>query len=140
MYKSVQVLHDEMDKVSNFYVGEEGRLKAAFLRAKALSGLKRTDALQTLYRHIQDLTKFAALNYVAVLKAIKKRNRRLRDACGDVVVTVAPFSILRDQAFFSSQELAKLSSATAEVEPVCDMQLSHFASAQCDREVSCVCP
>lgn len=77
--------------------------------------------LAVLRKHLQELTKYAALNYVAVLKAVKKRNRRLMDACGDQVVTVAPFSVLQNQAFFTAAELQQIGSAAMALDPVCFM-------------------
>lgn len=114
----LQVLGRELTKVSTAYSLEEARAVESLQRVRRLSGAASAAELQRLHRLIQDLTKFAALNYVAVLKAIKKRNRRLRNACGDVVVTVAPFSVLQHQAFFTSKELVRISSEAAELDPV----------------------
>lgn len=55
------------------------------------------------------LRKFAVLNYVAVVKAVKKRNRHLRKACGVGATPLAAVELLTQQPFFTSTKLARLS-------------------------------
>ena len=66
-------------------------------------------SLQTLRVEVNDLRKFAVLNYVAVVKGVKKRNRHLRKACGIVAMPLAAVPLLSDQPFFTSTRLAALS-------------------------------
>jgi hypothetical protein len=67
-------------------------------------------ALAQLRAEVQDLRKYAVLNYVAVIKAIKKRNRHLRDACGGAeVAPLRAVDLLSCQYFFTSPKLAALS-------------------------------
>jgi membrane-bound lytic murein transglycosylase MltF len=115
---AVQTLQRELARVSCFYLDEAARLQN-LLEELQTSQLPFLRAGLSLLRHdLQDLTKYAALNYVAVLKAVKKRNRRLRDACGDQVVTVAPFSVLQNQAFFMAAELQQIGGAALALDPV----------------------
>jgi SPX domain protein involved in polyphosphate accumulation len=115
---SVQTLEAELAKVCRFFVDQEAHLQSTLDSLRGAPPATLPAALAALHKGVQDLTKFAALNYVAVLKAVKKRNRRLRDVCGDVVVTVAPFSILKHQTFFTSRELARITAASLALEKV----------------------
>lgn len=62
--------------------------------------------MAALRSDIQDLRKFVVLNYVAVVKAVKKRNRHLRAACGLRVTSLRAVNILAGQHFFTSLTLA----------------------------------
>ena len=60
---------------------------------------------------LTDLRKYAVLNYVACIKAVKKRNRHLRAAIGEAGAD-APLravDLLSQQYFFTSPRLAALS-------------------------------
>jgi hypothetical protein len=114
----VQTLQRELAKVSSIYLDEAARLKTLLKELQSSEPSHVLPGLAMLRENLQELTKYAALNYVAVLKAVKKRNRRLRDACGDQVVTVAPFSVLHNQAFFTAAELQDIGSAAVALDPV----------------------
>ena len=68
---------------------------------------------------VQELTKFAVLNYMAVIKAIKKRNKRLKEVCGDAVVPILSFDVLQHQPFFYSRALSQVATSAAILEEVC---------------------
>ena len=65
--------------------------------------------LQAVRVEANALRKFAVLNYVAVVKAVKKRNRHLRRACGAGAEPLAAVQLLGSQPFFISTKLAALS-------------------------------
>lgn len=68
------MLKQELKKISAFYVEKEEELQAI------MQGLttKPPAALISFHSEVQDLKKYVVLNYVAVIKAIKKRNRHLK--------------------------------------------------------------
>jgi SPX domain protein involved in polyphosphate accumulation len=141
----LQTLDMELAKVSQFYVKEEARLLASLREAR--SQPLNTKLLVDLHSQVQWLFQYAALNYVAVVKAVKKRNRRLRDACGDQVVTVQPLNYLQDQVFFEHKELAHICAGALKLGTVRSASLSRNArtvmsalSAQvwsCVRKIVC---
>ena len=104
--------------MSRFYSAQEARLQEALTQLQCEPVATIGPGLAALRRQLQELTKYAALNYVAVLKAVKKRNRRLRDACGDRVVTVAPMAVLQREAFYTSRQLLRMSAAAIALDPV----------------------
>jgi hypothetical protein len=110
----LQVLRAELDKVDKHYIQREVRLQTdiAALDCSGLSNEEKAIALAEIRRAIQDLTNFAALNYSAVLKAVKKRNRRLQMACGDSVVTAPTRDFLVGRRFFASRQLANIIDAS----------------------------
>lgn len=128
----MQTLAAQLAKVSAFYDAFEKQLLQQLDTYGSGASTPAADQLARLHQQVQDLTKFAALNYVAVLKAIKKRNRRLRDSCGDQVVTVAPFSVLKHQAFFTSRRLPLITQqakALHEVRTSCYSLRHHMVTA-----------
>eukprot|EP00798_Chlamydomonas_sp_ICE-L_P022504 gene22504-29630_t len=99
-----KVLLAELRKVSAFY-----SLKAAELETSLPSTEDRIQ-LAALRAEIQELIKYVALNYVAVVKSIKKRNRHLRENFGSAVNTsLHALDLLSDEVFFISPRLATLS-------------------------------
>ncbi len=67
-------------------------------------------AVATLRAELLELRKFVVLNYIAVVKAAKKRNRHLRGACGqEQVASLRAIQVLSQQYFFTSPKLAALS-------------------------------
>ena len=60
---------------------------------------------------LNDLRKYAVLNYVACIKAVKKRNRHLRAAVGEAAAgpPMRAIDLLSQQYFFTSPKLAALS-------------------------------
>lgn len=60
---------------------------------------------------LTDLRKYAVLNYVACIKAVKKRNRHLRAAVGEAGAgaPLRAVDLLSQQYFFTSPRLAALS-------------------------------
>lgn len=66
--------------------------------------------MAALRAELRELRKWVALNYVAVVKAVKKRNRHLRGACAsEPVCPVSAVALLSTQHFFTSGMLAALS-------------------------------
>lgn len=57
---------------------------------------------------ITDLRKFAVLNYVAVIKAVKKRNRHLGAKVSRAFVQLRAMDVLSMQYFYTSPKLARL--------------------------------
>ncbi|GFH09222.1 uncharacterized protein HaLaN_04325 [Haematococcus lacustris] len=70
------VLVGELQKVSQYYSSK------AELLERTLASLRKdhSQELEELRSDVQELIKFVALNYLAVVKAIKKRNRHLKVA------------------------------------------------------------
>jgi RNA polymerase II subunit A small phosphatase-like protein len=100
------VLCRELGKVSRFYSHAEEELEAAM---EAFSGAPNAGThLSNLRSEALDLRKYAALNYIAVVKAVKKRNRHLKMACGSSCRALKAFDVLRHQHFFTSPRLAAL--------------------------------
>ena len=64
--------------------------------------------LHQLRADITDLRKFAVLNYVAVIKAVKKRNRHLGAKVGGAFVQMRAVDVLSQQYFYTSPKLARL--------------------------------
>ncbi|KAK9868326.1 hypothetical protein WJX84_003439 [Apatococcus fuscideae] len=127
------VLRHELHKVSAFYVDKEAELMAAMR-----DPLQRSPAQLTMLRsELTDLRKFVVLNYIAVIKAAKKRNRHLKAACSERVHQVRAVELLSLQYFFTSPRLAALS-AEAEVlaqesaaQPELSKQLADFQCPIC---------
>ena len=58
---------------------------------------------------MQALKKYATLNYIAVYKAVKKRNKRMQEGFPDVTINLHDARmLLREQQFFTSNRLATL--------------------------------
>jgi len=57
---------------------------------------------------VTDLRKFAVLNYIAVIKAVKKRNRHLGAKVGGGLKTLRALDLLSKQYFYNSPKLAAL--------------------------------
>eukprot|EP00879_Flechtneria_rotunda_P017109 GHRR01017917.1.p1 GENE.GHRR01017917.1~~GHRR01017917.1.p1 ORF type:complete len:680 (+),score=301.19 GHRR01017917.1:498-2537(+) len=68
----------ELHKVSRFYVEKAEALEAALAQHAVSLALLTPDQLAALRADIRQLIKFVALNYMAVVKAIKKRNRHCK--------------------------------------------------------------
>ncbi len=68
------VLRQELKKISAFYVEKEEELQAI------MQGLasRHASCLDSFCQEVQDLKKYVVINYVAVIKSIKKRNRHLK--------------------------------------------------------------
>lgn len=76
---------------------------------KSRDGAWEPDDLTDLMAEIQALKKFATLNYIAVYKAVKKRNRHLLEAFpGLACSTEDAVALLQKQRFFTSNKLATL--------------------------------
>ena len=76
---------------------------------------------------ITDLRKFAVLNYVAVIKAVKKRNRHLGAKVSAAFVQMRAMDVLSMQYFYTSPKLARLATQAeilSQVQP--SMQLKHL--------------
>lgn len=106
----MQALNEQLSKVDKHYSHLEEALHVEVSQVEC-NGIPVSDQLQRLSharRNTQELTQFAALNYSAVLKAVKKRNRRLQLACGDSAITAASSDFLADKSFFKSTTLAHI--------------------------------
>jgi RNA polymerase II subunit A small phosphatase-like protein len=100
-------LRGELRKAAAFYAEQEELLAAAVGRLSHASSPQDVAALRA---ELRELRKWVALNYVAVVKAVKKRNRHLRGACAPSAVRpVSAVALLSTQHFFTSGTLAALS-------------------------------
>ena len=68
---------------------------------------------------ITELRKYVVLNYVACIKAVKKRNRHLSQRYGPSVGTVHASALLSRQPFFTSPKLAALQTQAEVLAQVC---------------------
>lgn len=76
---------------------------------------------------ITDLRKFAVLNYVAVIKAVKKRNRHLGAKVSSAFVQMRAMDVLSQQYFYTSPKLARLATQAEILSQVhLLMQLHHL--------------
>jgi len=103
-----QALRQELTKVNSFFCARESELDAAV--TVALGSTVHPDAasaVAALRPELQDLRKYVVLNYIAVVKAVKKRNRHLRVALPGVVA-IRAVTILAGEYFYTSLRLAGL--------------------------------
>lgn len=109
----------ELEKVVIFYNECEARLAATLVRLEAMAPADAASPLVQLRLELQELTKYAVLNYMAVIKAVKKRNRRLRETCGpDAVTPLTALDLLQRQSFFTSKVLSQVATAATILEEV----------------------
>eukprot|EP00892_Ulva_mutabilis_P009922 jgi/Ulvmu1/7301/UM035_0090.1 len=102
-------LNAELVKVDKIYNGLEDALRLEVAQIESQGTVRdKLTRLANARQTIQEVTNFAALNYSAVLKAVKKRNRRLQLACGDSAITAASYDFLADKSFFKSTTLAQV--------------------------------
>ncbi|KAF6263587.1 hypothetical protein COO60DRAFT_376205 [Scenedesmus sp. NREL 46B-D3] len=106
----LQQLLSELNKVSRFYVEKAGALEATLSQHSSPAALS-SQQLSALRDEIRQLIKFVALNYLAVVKAIKKRNRHCKATFGAAATGPAlhPLDLLKQEVFFTSPRLAALS-------------------------------
>uniref|UniRef100_A0A7S1X6P0 Protein-serine/threonine phosphatase n=1 Tax=Tetraselmis chuii TaxID=63592 RepID=A0A7S1X6P0_9CHLO len=103
------VVAQELQKISAFYIEKEEEMEAVF-RANSTSWTSKQ--LSEFSAELKSLKKYVTLNYIAVFKATKKRNRRLAEAFAGEKAAVRPrqaAQFLGNQAFFISGRLATLS-------------------------------
>ncbi|KAA6419636.1 MAG: CTD small phosphatase 2-like [Trebouxia sp. A1-2] len=92
-------IQQELERINAFYSEQEQQLETFNTAAR----------LHLLSSEVIDLRKFVVLNYIAVIKAYKKRNRHLQAACKDsTAVAVDAVDLLSQQYFFTSTKLASL--------------------------------
>ncbi|KXZ54403.1 hypothetical protein GPECTOR_5g59 [Gonium pectorale] len=104
-----QLLERELRKVSSFYSEKADRLEEALLGFHGRNGTGSVQELTSLRSEIKELIKFVALNYLAVLKAIKKRNRHLKETFGAAAsISLQALDMLGGEVFFASPRLARL--------------------------------
>lgn len=97
----------ELQKVSQFYSDKAAQLEATLQNLP--SGTCTAQQLKELRVEVQELIKFVALNYLAVVKAIKKRNRHLKENFGEAASTsLHALDLLGHEVFFTSPRLAAL--------------------------------
>lgn len=101
----LRVLLNELQGVSRFYVEKAQELETVL----QTSHVQSSTVVDQVRVELKQLIKFVALNYLAVVKAIKKRNRQFKALFGDDVATVLnPIEVLSQQVFFTSTHLAML--------------------------------
>lgn len=84
--------------------------------------------LTGLRAEIKELIKYVALNYLAVVKAIKKRNRHLKEAFGaSASISLQALDMLGHEVFFTSPRLASLATQVRVV-PVCGQAVATRAA------------
>ncbi|PSC70630.1 CTD small phosphatase [Micractinium conductrix] len=102
-------LRAELRKVAGFYSEKEEELGAAMARLSLASSLQEVSSLRA---ELQVLRKYVALNYVATIKAAKKRNKMLgaaaRAAGGVPPPPLRALAVLQAQRFYTSPRLAQL--------------------------------
>jgi hypothetical protein len=76
-------------------------------------------ALHSFRAEVTDLHKFAVLNYIAVIKAVKKRNRHLGAKLGAAVRPMRAVELLNQQYFYISPKLAVLATQGEILMQVC---------------------
>jgi len=110
-----KVLVAELQKVSHFYSEKSSQLEASLhqlqlqQRQQQQAGSASGSALLALRVELQELIKYVALNYLAVVKAIKKRNRHLKENFGSAASTsLHALDLLGHEVFFTSPRLATL--------------------------------
>ncbi|KAL0044617.1 hypothetical protein WJX82_002935 [Trebouxia sp. C0006] len=98
-------IQQELERINAFYSEQEQQLEATLADLQHSS---QTSFAQ-FRSEVTDLRKFVVLNYIAVIKAFKKRNRHLQAACKDsTAVAVDAVDLLSQQYFFTSTKLASL--------------------------------
>lgn len=114
----------ELHKVGVFYQAQEGFLQftldtfldklANHMNRKKSSDISIRGEMVNLYHDVKgdvrDLHKFVLLNYVAVVKAVKKRNRHMVAMAMDErqVQRMKPIQFLASEYFFTSLKLAAM--------------------------------
>lgn len=100
-----KVLVAELQKVSQFYSDKADQIEATLQHLAGSSSVQ----LKQLRSDIKELIKFVALNYLAVVKAIKKRNRHMTENLGlSDGTTLRALDMLGSEVFFASPRLATL--------------------------------
>ncbi|KAG1661655.1 hypothetical protein FOA52_007536 [Chlamydomonas sp. UWO 241] len=103
------VLVAELQKVSQFYIDKAAQLEDTLSKHPSDASAGSVEQLRLLRVEVQELIKFVALNYVAVVKAIKKRNRHLAEHFGNAASTsLHALDLLGHEVFFTSPRLAAL--------------------------------
>jgi len=138
-----RILVEELHKVSQYYSERAAASEATFSVCQQDSSPVRAQTLTELRADVQELIKYVALNYLAVVKAIKKRNRHLQEAFGAAANTsLHALDLLVGEIFFTSPRLAGLATQ-AEVlyrelqSPHASLQLLPAASKQLLEEYTC---
>ncbi|KAG2422865.1 hypothetical protein HXX76_015697 [Chlamydomonas incerta] len=104
-----KLLQSELRKVSHFYSQKADHVEATLATLRSNNGTSTVAQLTGLRTEIKELIKFVALNYLAVVKAIKKRNRHLKEAFGaSASISLQALDMLGHEVFFTSPRLASL--------------------------------
>ncbi|GFR46786.1 hypothetical protein Agub_g8417 [Astrephomene gubernaculifera] len=105
-----KLLEVELRKVSQFYSEKADGIEATLHQLHGgNSAAGSVSQLTALRSEIKELIKFVALNYLAVVKAIKKRNRHLRETFGAAAsISLQALDMLGHEVFFTSPRLAGL--------------------------------
>lgn len=114
------LMQRELEKVSTFYQSQEDLVHFTMKRfvkrlAKVSDAQCQPDeellsSFHDLRRDVLDLNKFVVLNYVAVIKAVKKRNKHTMAVAMDAqqMNTMKPMDFLESEYFFTSLKLASI--------------------------------
>ncbi|GIL69636.1 hypothetical protein Vretimale_10282 [Volvox reticuliferus] len=104
-----KLLESELRKVSQFYSEAADRIEATLQSLRGTQGGGSAQQLSVVQAEIKELIKFVALNYLAVVKAIKKRNRQLKETFGgSASISLQALDMLGHEVFFTSPRLAHL--------------------------------
>jgi Dullard-like phosphatase family protein len=104
-----RTLDSELHRISSLYFDREEALAASLAALAAAPPPRAAPAVAALRADLLHLRKYVVLNYIAVVKAVKKRNRHLRAACAAAPPRpLRAAAILTSQPFYTSQRLAAM--------------------------------
>lgn len=95
-----------LHKINIFYVAQENELEAKL--GAVMHSSRGGASINRLRIEIADLRKFAVLNYIAVIKSVKKRNRHMASCGSQPVAPLHAVALLSQQYFFTSPKVANL--------------------------------
>eukprot|EP01026_Neomeris_dumetosa_P014114 TRINITY_DN1505_c0_g1_i7.p1 TRINITY_DN1505_c0_g1~~TRINITY_DN1505_c0_g1_i7.p1 ORF type:complete len:768 (+),score=127.00 TRINITY_DN1505_c0_g1_i7:156-2459(+) len=96
------VLYEQLEKVNDYFEEQGTKLEKEYLILKnSNADVEDVDKLAT---SVHDLVKFQALNYLAVIKILKKLNRKIRELSQDKQLVRAG-DLLRSQSFCTKMDL-----------------------------------
>lgn len=101
-----QSLWRELQKVGAFYEGQEGRVQHML---KHHDACRSKENIKKVKQEVNLLRKFVMLNYIAVVKAVKKRNRHVKNISNAArVCSMKASQILMRQYIFTTLKLAEM--------------------------------
>ncbi|GLI62617.1 hypothetical protein VaNZ11_005280 [Volvox africanus] len=136
-----ELLESELRKVSQFYSEAADRIEATLQSLGGPSGGGSAQQLSVVRAEIKELIKFVALNYLAVVKAIKKRNRHLKETFGaSASISLQALDMLGHEVFFTSPRLAHLATQADVLSSASGLAASAAAGACCVRAAAIAQP